>query len=247
MAYRQLPLSANDLSFGDIYVGILTAPYLLIQTFLPNEPTTETTMNKILTLTVIISSLFMTSCDSKTDANGKNFEIAITQYLDKNELCLDEHKWPVDVGVALEPGVTTEQMLALEAGGLAKSAQIQIEYKDRDGFDAPKMVTVKRYTLSESAKPFMREREVQTEKKIKLCWGKQALDKLVKWDGPMKSGDYQQAMLYYTHKVENVAEWAKKPGVHAAYPRIKLEIDNAGKHEKRRAVKLSSAGWEALD
>lgn len=34
--------------------------------------------------------------------------------------------------------------------------------------------------------------------------------------GPMKFGDYQKAGITYTYKVNNLADWAKKPEVQAA-------------------------------
>jgi outer membrane protein OmpA-like peptidoglycan-associated protein len=73
---------------------------------------------------------------------------------------------------------------------------------------------IKRYTLTDAAKPFAQEKEVAsiglngktTEKQTDLCWGKKALDKIVKWEGPMKFGDYQEAGITYTYKVNNLAD-----------------------------------------
>ncbi|WP_083953716.1 hypothetical protein [Thauera butanivorans] len=78
-----------------------------------------------------------------------------------------------------------------------------------------------------------------------LCWGKKALDKIMKWEGPMKFGDYQEAGITYTYKVNNLADWAKKPEVQAAFPVVKSVLDGAGSKESKHAVKLTSQGWEA--
>ena len=78
-----------------------------------------------------------------------------------------------------------------------------------------------------------------------MCWGKKALDKIVKWEGPMKFGDYQEAGITYTYKVNNVADWAKKPEVQAAFPVVKSILDGAGSKESKHAIKLTSQGWEA--
>ena len=84
-----------------------------------------------------------------------------------------------------------------------------------------------------------------TVKQTDLCWGKKALDKIVKWEGPMKFGDYQEAGITYTYKVNNLADWAKKPDVQAAFPFVKSILDGAGSKESKHAIKLTSQGWEA--
>lgn len=75
--------------------------------------------------------------------------------------------------------------------------------------------------------------------------GKKALDKIVKWEGPMKFGDYQEAGITYNYKVNNLADWAKKPEVQAAFPFVKSVLDGAGSKESKHAIKLTSQAWEA--
>lgn len=203
-------------------------------------------MKKILALGIVAGAVSLTACGNKTDANEKNFGAAMTQYFErKGQLCLNQYRdFPVTVtemDMRLQktmPSGTANQMAALEAAGLVKC---ETAGKGQ------------RCSLTDAAKPFVREKEATSwgingsQKVIQtdLCWGKKALDKIVKWEGPMKFGDYQEAGITYTYKVNNLADWAKKPEVQAAFPFVKSVLDSAGGKESKHAVKLTSQGWEA--
>ncbi len=208
----------------------------------------------------VLGIVMLTACGSKTDANEKNFGVALTRYFDKKGgLCLDTKRWPVDLSeyeVRLQKTQAFSrggQMAALEAAGLVKGEDIEVDVMDIMGKPTGRKRKVKRYTLTDAAKPFSQEQEVRTiglnglttEKQTDLCWGKKSLDKVVKWEGPLKLGDYQEASVTYLYKVNNVAEWAKRPDVQASFPLIKSILDAAGTTPARHAVKLTSEGWEA--
>lgn len=198
-------------------------------------------------------TMLLAGCGSKTDANEKNFGAAIGQYLDqKGELCLDVIEWPLEVNEfdlrqqEFSPASKPKRMAALEAVGLVKGEDVE---RQGTGYDAGKTFKLKRYTRTDAAKPFERHKEVglmsrAKETRIDLCWGKQALDKVVKWEGPMKFGDYQEARVKYHYKIEGLADWAKQPQIRAAFPSVGDVIDGVGKSEQTHAVKLSSVGWE---
>src|SRR6218665_190685 len=160
---------------------------------------------KQLAILAALGTVTLAACGSKTDANEKNFGAALTQYFDKKgDLCLNTKRWPVDLNeydVRLQKTTATGpggQMAALEAAGLAKGEDIEVHVMGIMGKPTGTKAKVKRYTLTDAAKPFAKEREVSaiglngrtTEKQTDLCWGKKALDKVVKWEGPMKLGDY---------------------------------------------------------
>ena len=77
-----------------------------------------------------------------------------------------------------------------------------------------------------------------------LCWAKTSLDKIVKWEGPLKLGDYQEVLVTYTYQLTDIADWAKKPDVQAAFPMIKTTMEGAGSKEGKLRLKLTSVGWE---
>jgi len=203
-------------------------------------------MSRKLAILAVLGSVTLTACGSKTDANEKNFGAALSQYFDKKgQLCLNRYRaFPVtitEVDMRLQnisQSGTANQMTALEAVGLVKC-----EASDKG----------KRCSLTDVAKPFVREKEAtswglngsQKVTETDLCWGQMGLDKVVKWEGPMTFGDYQEAVITYTYKVDNLADWAKKPEMQAAFPAVKSILDGVGSRESRHVVKLTSQGWEA--
>lgn len=213
-------------------------------------------------IVVLFGVAFLTGCGNKQDANEKNFGAAIGQYLDKKgELCLDFKKWPVDVSEMdlrmqkIIPTGKVEQMEALAAVGLVSGVDAEVEERRFGGAGQPtgRKFKVKRYTLTDAAKPFEKQTEneyVGINGKVKetltnLCYGKKALDKVVKWEGPMKFGDYQGASVKYLYKVDGVASWAKNPEFLAAFPYVRQVIEAAGKKEQTHGVTLTNIGWEA--
>lgn len=217
-------------------------------------------MKKNLALAIVVGAASLTACGSKTDANEKNFGMAMTQYFDKKgDLCLNTKRWPIDLSEGdlrmqktLQAG-SANQMAALESVGLVKGEDVEVDVMGfMDNKPTGRKTTVRRYTLTDAAKPFAHEKEVDsfglagktTEKQVDLCWGNKRLDKIVKWEGPMKFGDYQEAGITYTYKIINLVDWAKNPQVQAAFPVIKNILDGAAGKPAKHTVKLTSEGWE---
>lgn len=203
--------------------------------------------------------VLVAGCGSKQDANEKNFGAAISQYLDKKgELCLGLGKWPVDVVMSKfdliirkdNPTSTAKQMEALVAIGLASVTNVEVEEKPMFGNKLIKS-NVNRYVLTDAGKKFYREGKEDAaigfdgSKENNICYGKKALDKVVKWEGPMKFGDYQEASVKYLYKINDLADWTKKPEFLAAFPNVGKIVEAAGKKEQLHGVKLTNQGWEA--
>jgi hypothetical protein len=215
---------------------------------------------KQLVILAALGTVTLAACGSKTDANERNFGAALTQYFDKRgDLCLNTKHWPVDLTEmdlrlqkTMQSGAAG-QMAALETVGLVKGEDTEVDIMGIMGKPTGARAKIKRYALTDAAKPFVQENDVDsiglngktTVKQTDLCWGKKALDKVVKWEGPMKLGEYQEAGITYTYKVNNAADWAKKPEVQAAFPVVKSILDGAGSKEAKHAIKLTSQGWEA--
>ena len=84
---------------------------------------------------------------------------------------------------------------------------------------------VLRYELTDNGKTFYREKNrlgLAGNKQVRgdLCYGQQALDKIVKWDGPTAVGDSKEASVFYTYKIENLAEWAKNRTFREFFPEL---------------------------
>jgi len=209
-------------------------------------------MNKT-TLSLVLGvalSASLSACDSKTAANKKNFGITVTQYFDKKgDMCLDPVKWPVDVYETdmrqqkLFPDGVAGQMAALEAVGLAKGEDVELPGTFVDGKPNGLKVKVRRYTMTDAAKPYLRANAKQQQR---MCWGRKLLDKIVRWADPSKVDDHEESAVIYTYKLSNVADWAKKPQVKEAFPVLGRTVDGEHTQKEKLYVKLTPQGWEAF-
>ncbi|WP_432262978.1 hypothetical protein [Cupriavidus sp. TMH.W2] len=217
-------------------------------------------MKKTVILLMVSGSLGVAACGSKTDPSEKNFGAALSQYFEKKgDLCLGLTEWPIDLSEAdlrvqkSWPTGTAARMAALEQAGLVQGAMTEVERQSFFGNRTNKF-TVKRYTLTDAAKPYYHEKDVsvmtlgggaKTVKQGDLCYGKTTLDKVVKWEGPMKLGDYQEARVTYQYQINGLANWVKRPEIRTTFPQLAKMVDGAGKDALTHAVKLTSLGWEA--
>lgn len=207
-------------------------------------------MNKLTTslLVGLLLSATLSACGSKTSANEKNFGITVTQYFDKKgDMCLDPVKWPVDVYETdqrqqkLYPDGVAGQMAALEGAGLARGEDMALPGTAVDG--KPNGVKVRRYTMTEAAKPYLRTDAKQRER---MCWGRKSLDKVVRWAEPAKAGDHEESSVIYTYKLSDVADWARKPQMKEAFTVLGRTVDGEHAQREKLNVKLTPQGWEAL-
>ena len=111
-------------------------------------------------------------------------------------------------------------------------------------------VKVLRYELTDDGKKFYQEKEAagligEKESRGDICFGQQALDSVIKTEGPITVGDKKEMTLYYTYKIENLADWAKNPDIQRAFPGIVPTINGAGKTTLNQNLTLTDQGWEA--
>lgn len=201
------------------------------------------------------SAVILSACGSKSDANEKNFAAALNQYFDqKGELCLDTATWPADFTKSQLNTFSndTKKMEALEAIGFATSEFTEAEELGFGGEPTGRKREVKRYSLTDAAMPFTTEREApglmiggpSVVKQTLLCWGKKSVDRIVRWDAPIKLGDYQETTVTYTYKIDNPEDWAVSAQIQEAFPQVKSALDGVGK-EDTHGVHLTSEGWKA--
>ena len=202
---------------------------------------------------IVFSVLLLLGCASKKDANEKNFSEALNSYLaTKGHLCLGiPSVWPVDLNEAERRGGmgTAAEMAALENVGLVRSHEAETEYTPPLS-SRPVKTKVLRYELTDNGKTFYREKDrlgLAGNKQVQgdLCYGQQALDKIVNWQGPTAAGDSKEATVFYTYRIENLAEWTKNADIKRVFPGIVSTIDGAGKTVMNQALTLTSRGWEA--
>ena len=201
---------------------------------------------------MVLVTLLLAGCGSKNDANEKNLSDATNAYLvKKGQLCLGlAAKWPVDLQDSDRgPGIVRgSQMAALEKVGLVQSHETETEITPLSG-TRPVKVKVLRYELTDDGKKFYQEKEApgligQKESRGDICFGQQALDTVVRIEGPVAVGDKKEMTLYYTYKIENLADWAKSPDVQSTFPGIVSTINGAGKTTLNQNLILTDHGWE---
>jgi hypothetical protein len=215
-------------------------------------------MKKSLRWLMPLGVLLLIGCANKNDANEKNFSEALNSYLAKRgQLCLGTPwTWPV---VLLESErrsgmAPAAEMDALEKEGLVRSHEMETEYAPPLG--RPFKARVVQYELTDNGKKFYQEKPFQSlggtnilwldgkPHRGDFCFGKQALDKIIKWEGPNAADDPPKVSILYTYKIENLAEWAKNADVQRVFPGIVSTIDGAGKTAMNQALTLTSRGWE---
>ena len=204
-------------------------------------------------LCVMVLGSLLLGCGSKNDANEKNLSEATNAYLvKKGQLCLGiATKWPVDLQDSDRgPGIVRgSEMAALEKVGLVRSHETETEVIPLSG-SPPVKAKVLRYELTDDGKKFYQEKEAvslmgKKESRGDICFGQQALDTVIKSEGPITIGDKKEMTLHYTYTIENLAEWAKNPDVQKTFPGIVPTINGAGKTQLNQNLTLTDHGWEA--
>jgi len=204
-------------------------------------------MNKTLISLACCATLSagLSACDGKTAANEKNFGITVSQYVGKKgEMCLEPVAWPVDVYETdlrqqkLYPDGVAGQMAALAAAGLASGEDVELP-----GTLAGSKVKVRRYTMADAAKPYLRSAAGQPPR---LCWGRKSLDKVVRWADPAKAGDHEESSVIYTYRLSGVAPWARTPQVKEAFPVLGRTVDGERTQQEKLYVRSTPQGWQAL-
>lgn len=199
-----------------------------------------------LVLAASAAVLVLAACSGKGDANEENFGSALSRYFERRgALCLNQFRaFPVLVTEAdrklrhtMATGLAA-QLDALEVAGLVRCEAAGAG---------------RRCALNAAAKAFAREREstrwsAEGTRKVMqtdLCWGRMVLDRVVRWEEPMKFGDYQQAEVVFTYQLADVADWARLPEVQEAFPAVRQAVAGAGIEVMEHTLKLTREGWEA--
>jgi hypothetical protein len=202
---------------------------------------------------MVLVTLLLAGCGSKNDANEKNLSDAANAYLvKKGQLCIGlATKWPVDLQESDRGAgsVKGSEMAALEKAGLVRSQEASVEITPLSG-TRPVKSKVLRYELTDDGKKLYQEKEVsgligEKEGRGDICFGQQALETVVRTEGPITVGDKKEMTLYYTYKIENLADWAKNPDVQNTFPGIVSTINGAGKTTLNQNLILTDHGWEA--
>jgi hypothetical protein len=174
-------------------------------------------------------------------AYHKVFADAISAFLhlkDGNNLCLPPMFWTgapgaevisINLNLPQFPSGPGAQLQALEEAGLVTGTSSQ---RTVNG----KIESFRNYTKTEKGASYFSEG--------RFCYARAELDKIVKWKGPATFDEYRIALVYFTAKASNVADWATNPAVLAAFPSVKAALQDSPPKVRQVFVDLSSEGWE---
>gem|GEM_PF-2566361 len=189
----------------------------------------------------ILAALFLVACENPTAINGKNFHAAIASHLEHTgELCLPYMAFPVEV--SSRPSRSQHDLLqnmsALETVGLVRSATVAVAVDAVSGLP----VQHRRYTLSETAQPFLQEKNAQQV----LCWGHKKLNAIERWtanaeDHAPWESQPPSASVGYTYTVDNMAPWAEDIDMRRAFPFIKQTLINQDRVQTIRLQRTDTA------
>src|ERR1700676_795873 len=152
----------------------------------------EAMKNNVLCV-MVFGTLLVVGCGRKNEANEKNLSEATNASLvKKGQLCLGiATKWPVDLQDSDRgPGIVRgSEMAALEKVGLARSYETEIEITPLSGTH-PVKAKVLRYELTEDGKKFYQEKQTvgligEKDSRGDICFGQQALESVIKTEGPI--------------------------------------------------------------
>jgi hypothetical protein len=172
----------------------------------------------------IAGFLVLTACNHIKKMNNGNFTKAVNQHLTKHgEACtMIGRQFPVDLPESEQKDQygTGPQMAALEQAGLVRASNTTAVVHGM--LDALRGSTppqpVKRYDLTAEGKKYFHLIPGIFGQTGSFCYGKKAVDSIVKWTEPMTTGAYSQSEVTYTYKIVNLAGWAERPDVERVFP-----------------------------
>lgn len=203
-------------------------------------------MRRLAPVAAVMLALAVAGCSDPRKPTRANFEKAITARMEAasgGRACLDVSDVldPVNREAALQ--ITLKQIDALVAAGLLAEAERKGRYVRYDFTPAGQ-----KWVHKVPHTPTLRERVMTLGPlrytRVYLCYARWGVDEVKKWYGPKASGEYQEATVFYTYKIWDVADWAKREDIRAAFPRISQAIEGAGSRVLNIKLVLSSEGWE---
>ncbi len=185
-------------------------------------------------------------CGDPKKPSDSNFEKAIDQHLVKQDgACVAmTGGFPSDVPDSQLRFHHDDGLKALAKAGLLRSSRTVAKSRDMFGESTnPEPMT--RYELTDEGKKYLRQSKGGFfGSTTQLCYGQEKVDAVVKWTEPANLGPVTMTEVTYTYKLADVAGWAKRPDVQAAFPGIQREMSGQSTEQRRADLQLTNKGWE---
>jgi hypothetical protein len=201
-------------------------------------------------LLAALAALPLASCTDPKAASKETFAAAITRMLEGKAFCMSQ--FPRELGGVNSLGMRMGQMDIDNPGAVIRGGMLDISRRmtlakagvltgtpnNAGGLDfayGPNAFAVSGTPLDQT--PSYDDGRF-------ICFAKPKFDHVVKWEGPIRLGDYQSATVTYAFTLTDVAPWTSDPTVQRIEEVSKVIGPNASL-ERTAIVKLTSNGWEA--
>ena len=164
------------------------------------------------------------------------FSRAIQQQLGaQGDLCIGFERWPVDVRP--DDTAALEQLSALEKAGVLVGADETVKSDVQRG-----NVRIRRYRLTPQGRQSFKG---SAEDRGDVCYGQKKLVQVEKWEGPLSIGQFEQAKVVYTYRLEGLPAWTSSLQVKSAFPVLARNVGSGGQGSTEVLLTRTSEGWEA--
>jgi hypothetical protein len=113
---------------------------------------------------------------------------------------------------------------------------------------SPKAPKAKRYEISDLGKKYYNQ--ARSMRVISMnggatafCYARKSVKSIVKWNEPVTLGGFSETAVTYTYELKNVADWAKRPEIEAAFPVEKMSLAKTDDNQQI-GLQLTNKGWE---
>jgi len=190
-------------------------------------------VKKALSIAFILSSLVVSACGSKTDATEGNFKDAISAYLDRNGGCTHFEPLSITDDISLAPHIYAAKLGYLRAESKKPVA---------NGF------SWYQWAVTDEGKPHTIEGKARygfsQTNGFALCFARERLTKIVKWEGPTDSRGHTVAIVTYVSDYEEFQPWAKSEEFQKVYPGEAKLMKIKSTQESKIALVKTNIGWE---
>jgi hypothetical protein len=198
--------------------------------------------------------LLMTGCNDPKSANDANFSKVISEFLPQSRYaCVPFPADPIRGAGESSPlfrvvernPFSYSKMMALQSAGLVNASEWKTsKFSGR----------YKEFSLTESGKTVYRDFSLTEASRVayqgdyillgfeQICFADTILDKIESFTEPADLMGARVSEVKFTYKFRNIAAWAMKPEVEAAFPEIKKVLAQQGK-PTIRGLRLTSEGW----
>jgi hypothetical protein len=186
--------------------------------------------------------LALSACGSKKDANKSNFADAIQDYLNTTKgVCVALPRKEAPFALEKKGGFflsnEPQKAAALVSAGLLSASETEMP-----GLFANQKVAATQYALTDEGKKYLvKGGSGNLGGFDAFCGGKLKVKEVQNFTEPADMFGTKISQVNYSMVAEDVPGWAKQPAVQAAYPEVKLGLDEPS--ASKAVLVATNEGW----